>query len=80
MVSFVTFLRLWPVYSEIGEVMLSLARMQFVSIQESLPAVERMIAATVDRDCRNRLVDRLATLDQEAATLRDKLGEPGVSV
>jgi len=59
--------------------MSSLARMQFASIQESLPIIECRIAR-MDGQARNRLVARLAALDQTEATLRDKLGEPGVTV
>lgn len=60
--------------------MATLAQMQYVSIQESLPVVSKMIDATRDRDLRDRLVVRLARLDQESAALRDRLNLPGLQV
>lgn len=50
-----------------------------VSIEEALPVVERMIAAAREREIRNRLVARLAQLDQRLAALRDMsvVGEGG---
>jgi len=44
-----------------------------VSIREALPVVERLIVVAHDRDVRDKLVVRLATLDQRLATLRDAL-------
>ena len=56
-----------------------LAKMQYHSLSESLPVVSKMIDATKDREIRNRLVMRLALLDQKLAELRDALGLPGIT-
>lgn len=58
----------------------TLAKMQYHSLSESLPVVSKMIDATKDREIRNRLVMRLALLDQKLAELRDALGLPGLTV
>jgi hypothetical protein len=50
------------------------SRMMFVSIEEAMPEIESAIALTKDRDFRNRMVVRLALLDQRMAELRDKIG------
>lgn len=42
-----------------------------VSLQEAVPIVERLIELALDPIVRNKLVARLATLDQRLAALRD---------
>ena len=44
-----------------------------VSIEESIPVMERLIDAARDRDIRNLLSRRLATLDQRLAAVTEKL-------
>lgn len=44
-----------------------------VSIEESIPVVERLLSAARDRDIRNLLSRRLATLDQRLAAVTEKL-------
>jgi len=56
------------------------AELQYKLVRETLPVVERMISAAVDREIRNQLVVRLAHLDRCAASLRDRLGQPDFEV
>lgn len=51
-------------------------KMMLVSLGEAVMAVEKMIEAAIDRDVRNILVARLATLDQRSAALRDGRDAP----
>lgn len=44
-----------------------------VSIEESIPVVERLLEVARDRDIRNLLSRRLAMLDQRLAAVSEKL-------
>jgi hypothetical protein len=48
--------------------------MLFMSIEEAMPEIEFAIVLTKEWDFRNRMVVRLATLDQRMAELRDMIG------
>lgn len=50
------------------------SRMLFMSIEEAMPEIEFAIVLTKEWDFRNRMVVRLATLDQRMAELRDMIG------
>ncbi len=49
-------------------------KMLWVSLGEAVTAVEKMIESAADRDVRNKLVARLATLDRRLAAARDSWG------
>lgn len=55
-------------------------RMQYESVRELLPAIEKIINTVKDRKVRNRLILHLMMLDQLDASLRDKLDLPGLMV
>jgi hypothetical protein len=50
------------------------SRRMFVSIEDDLPEAESTIILTRDQVFRNRLVARLALIDQKMAELRDRIG------
>ncbi len=55
-------------------------RMLWVSLGEAITQVEKMIEMAAERDVRNALVVRLATLDRRLAELRDTWGMPELPV
>ncbi len=55
-------------------------KMLWVSLGEAVTAVEKMIEAAADRDVRNMLVVRLATLDRRLAALRDNWDMPELPI
>jgi hypothetical protein len=48
--------------------------MIYALVAQEIPKIERVIVRAVDREFRDKVVVRLAQLDQKMAALRDRLG------